>query len=257
MRMKLAPLIKGGVRRIDPWNIRKKFLTSVKRDPGRVEAYSFLNCVDWSKTTAYAASNTEQGIYINLAGREPSGIVKPGKEWDEARTELIKKLENLEHPETGEKLVSRVFKKEEIYAGPHLSRAPDIVFFLKEGEYLADVQPVTRLLQEPNWKTGSGTHRMEGILIACGNDIQKGAYVSGARIIDLAPTILYLMGETIPADMEGEVLTDIVNKEFVRKHTPQYAEASNENYIHGTQEAELNEKDAMRLKEQLKGLGYL
>jgi len=212
LKTKFLPLLRQTARKVDFLNLRKKFLLTI-RGPERMGAYTFLNCIDWSKTTAYAASNTEQGIYINLFGREPYGIIKPGNDYQEVRELIIKNLRDFEDPRTKEPIVSRIYKREEIYSGPHMSIAPDIIFFLKEGEYLANVQPLDHLFEGLSWKTGTGTHRLEGIFIGYGKDMKNGIHIEDARIIDLAPTILNLMGIPIPDDMDGRVLTEIFKEE--------------------------------------------
>ena len=66
-------------------------------------------------------------IYINLEGREERGRVANGKPYEELREELVNRLSGLPHPETGQPVLGRVLRREEIYSGPHISRAPDLV----------------------------------------------------------------------------------------------------------------------------------
>jgi predicted AlkP superfamily phosphohydrolase/phosphomutase len=257
IQMKLAPALRNSVKKLDFLNLRKKLLPNIRKNPARGGAYRFLDCIDWSKTVAYAASNTEQGIYINLAGREPYGIVQPGRDLEKTRDSIMESLRDLEHPQTKEKIVSGVYRKEDIYSGRYLDNAPDIIFSLKEGEYLADVQPKDYLFEKLSWKTGSGTHRMEGIFIAHGEDVKKGLDIEGARIIDLAPTILNMMNVPIPNDMEGEVLGQIFSDEFMKKNPPQYAEPT-ETVDSATIASRVYsfEEEAM-VEKELRDLGYL
>jgi len=255
MRTKLAQMFRPIIGKADFLNLRKKL--AITKASESMMVYGFLDSIDWSRTVAYAASNTEQGIYVNLEGREPYGIVKPGNDWEEARDFIMEKLMELRHPETKEKLVSRSHKKEDIYSGPYANNAPDIVFFLKEGEYLADVQPSNYLIERPSWKTGTGTHRMEGIFIGYGRDIRNGLHVSNARIIDIAPTILNLMNVPIPDDMDGRVLTEIFADHFLRDTPPLYVRPTDT--VDSDKEADglYSHSESAHLKEQLKGLGYL
>jgi bisphosphoglycerate-independent phosphoglycerate mutase (AlkP superfamily) len=46
---------------------------------------------------------------------------------------------------------------------------------------------------------------MEGFLIAAGKDIKSGT-IKAADLIDLAPTILTLLGQPVPPEMEGRAL---------------------------------------------------
>ena len=76
------------------------------------------------------------GININLKGREPLGIVNPGKEYENIIEEIRKELYEVKDPETGEKIVNKVFRPEEIYHGPYIKEAPDLLFFFKNSKYL-------------------------------------------------------------------------------------------------------------------------
>jgi len=258
LKTKLAPSCRQVVRKVDFLNLRKKFMPKRMKAPKRMGTYSFLNCIDWSKTVAYAASNTEQGIYINLAGREPYGIVKPGKELEETRDLIIKSLEELQHPETSEKMVSRIYKREDIYSGPYANNAPDIIFFLKGGEYIADVQPMNYLFEKLSWKTGTGTHRLEGIFIGYGKDMKNGTRIEGARIIDLVPTILSLMSIPIPDDMDGTVLREVFADAFLKDNPPQYVKPAGDDDSAELEEDSLySDKEEAQVEEKLKGLGYL
>jgi predicted AlkP superfamily phosphohydrolase/phosphomutase len=257
LKTKIVPLLRQIVKKADPLNLRKKLTARITKNPERMGAYSFLDCIDWSKTVAYAASNTEQGIYINLEGREPSGIVKPGKDWDEERNLVINRLRDIRNPQTNERLVSRIYKREDIYSGPYVNNAPDIIFFLKEGEYLADVQPMNYLFEKTSWKTGTGTHRMEGIFVGYGKDIKAGLRIADAEIIDLAPTILNLMGVRIPDDMDGKVLTHIFTDDFLKDNPPQYVEGADSVTCDDQGDGVYSDQEAAELEAQLKGLGYL
>jgi predicted AlkP superfamily phosphohydrolase/phosphomutase len=252
-REKIGANLKWLVRRLDPLGLRKKLKSLVFR--GRMRAYSFLNYVDWERTRAYSASNTEQGIYINLAGREPKGFVQPGSEADELRDFIVAKLKEIRHPETGEQLVNRIFLKDEIYHGPFVSKAPDIVFFLKNGEYLADVQLQPALFTPITWKTGSGTHRLEGFFAGCGPDIKKGLELEQPRIIDLAPTILGLLGQPIPSDVEGRVLEEMLTGEFLKDREFVRVEVDEADAPGPSQE--FTRAESEKVEEQLKDLGYL
>jgi predicted AlkP superfamily phosphohydrolase/phosphomutase len=245
--------LKKLIKKIDRFDIAGNIIRKFTKGTKRMSAYEFLNCIDWSKTKAYAGSNTEQGIYINLIGREPYGTVHPN-EHEKTRDELIKKLSTLCHPVTGERLLSHVFKREDIYSGPYLDNAPDIIFFLSNGEYLADVQPADKLFEEKHWRMGSGTHRSEGIFIAYGTDINNGIRINNARIIDLAPTLLNMLDLPIPDDMEGRVLSEIFKNDFLQSNPPRYQ--SGGKFI-GIPDRVYTNDEAAEVEERLRGLGYI
>jgi arylsulfatase A-like enzyme len=70
-------------------------------------------------------------------------------------------------------------------------------------------------MREPEW---SGTHRLHGILAMRGPAIREGARVEGARLIDLMPTLLYLLDVPIPAGLDGHVLSDAIRAEWQQAH---------------------------------------
>jgi predicted AlkP superfamily phosphohydrolase/phosphomutase len=97
-------------------------MTSVK-DLFDNNAILFSN-VDWSRTKAYGLGLGN--IYINLAGREPSGIVFPGKEYDEIVAGIRSGLESLVDPDTKEKPVFKVYTRDEMYSGYDPMLIPDL-----------------------------------------------------------------------------------------------------------------------------------
>jgi predicted AlkP superfamily phosphohydrolase/phosphomutase len=80
--------------------------------------------VDWFGTRAYGVGFT--GICLNLEGREPYGAVPPD-EAEQLKTEIIEKLEALVDPKTGERVVTKVYRREEAYHGPEVVNAPDLI----------------------------------------------------------------------------------------------------------------------------------
>jgi predicted AlkP superfamily phosphohydrolase/phosphomutase len=164
--------------------------------------------IDWSQTQAYSLGNVGQ-IYLNVTGREPQGCVTPGVEYERVRGEIMERLWTLTDPQTGEQVVEAVYPREEIYQGPALEHAPDIVFIPTRLEYFGfgEYEFGSHQIIEPMKRGISGTHRLNGIFLAYGKDIRPGQEISGAHITDLAPTILHLLGEPVPVHMDGQVLS--------------------------------------------------
>jgi len=258
-RKKAASLAKWLRQRIAPTGagrILKKALSLVRK-PKQGTPYRFLQYIDWSTTRAYSVSNTESGIYVNLEGREPQGIVKPGPEAEALKKAIIDRLQQIKHPDTGEYLVpaDRAGLREDVYDGPFMDRAPDILFFLKDGEYPVDVNLDPEIFQPATAETGSGSHRMNGIFCASGPDIRQGARPELPRIIDLAPTILGLLDLPIPSDMDGAVLREILPDAALEKHSFATREADEKEFLEETQD--FTDEEAAQVEKQLKDLGYL
>lgn len=69
-----------------------------------------------------------------------------------------------------------------------------------------------------------GTHMNapDGVLLAFGDGVRPGVAVAGASVLDITPTVLYLMGLPVARDMEGRVLTEMMDDEFARSHPITY-----------------------------------
>ena len=75
-----------------------------------------------------------------------------------------------------------------------------------------------RTVEVPSVRSGRLLWTENGGLLAVGDGIKEGAVLSSASVLDVAPTILYLMGLPVARDMEGRVLTEIVEEAFARAH---------------------------------------
>ena len=164
-----------------------------------------------SETIAYAitlmggTSGLNFGqIYINDKKRFVDGKVEIG-DYENVRAEIITKLKQLNDSETGESVIKNIWKKEDVYFGSELDIAPDIVFMLLDW-YQVNTDFITRCVIEG--KAGH-SHALQGIFLAYGPDIKKGVEIQGAKIYDLASTILHILGIPIPKDMDGRVLKKV------------------------------------------------
>ncbi|MCK4498604.1 alkaline phosphatase family protein, partial [Candidatus Bathyarchaeota archaeon] len=192
-RVRLLPLLQSIYRKID------------------VQVPTTRSRINWAQTKAFFNSSIgpAASIQINLEGREPKGTVK-AEEYETTRSLILKKLLQIKDPETGQRLVQDAFRREEIYSGPFVQSAPDIVFLTQNFEYSATDRIYGKNLVSNPIHRGRGTHRMNGIFIAHGPDFRKsGERDRPVRIIDLTPTILFMFGAEIPSDMDGKVLLDI------------------------------------------------
>jgi predicted AlkP superfamily phosphohydrolase/phosphomutase len=164
--------------------------------------------VDWSKTRAYALALGQ--IYVNLEGREAKGVVKPGAEYEAVRNDLIAKFSALRDPETGEPVVRRVFKREEIFKGPYFGEAPDLVVGFHEGyrvSWQTSLGGIPPEIIEPNERRWSADHcsvdpeLVPGVLFS-----SRPLTAESPGIEDIAPTVLREFGVAVPRDMDGRDL---------------------------------------------------
>ncbi len=178
--------------------------------------------IDWKNTIAFAYG-VFGAIWLNVKGREPEGAVDPA-EYESIRDEIIRKLKRLKL--NGKALNVKVFKKEEIYPGANMNdNLPDIVI-LPTDDGIQSISPNVGY-GEIFTKSSGGEHRLNGIFLAYGKGIKKGYKIKGAKIYDIAPTILHIFGLPIPNDMDGRVLMEIFEPDSeVAKRKPVYVDPS-------------------------------
>ncbi|UCC54725.1 MAG: alkaline phosphatase family protein [Anaerolineaceae bacterium] len=211
--------------------------------------------VDWSRTVAYSLGNVGQ-VYLNVAGREPQGVVQPGEEYEQVRGQIMERLAQLRDPATGENVVESIYRREEIYQGDWLEQAADIVFIPTRLEYFGfgEYEFGSHKIIESMQRGISGTHRLNGIFLAYGAAVQPGVEIEGASLVDLAPTILHLMSAPIPDEMDGRVLHDI----FQPDYRPAPIVTSGEwSQSENGQDSGLTESQKQVVADRLRGLGYV
>ena len=240
-------------------NLLKSLFPQIK---DKMESYRFFNDVDWTQTQAYGFG-MYGNIFINLKGREPDGIISPGREYEELRDVIIKKLEALTDPRTREKVIEKVYRREELYSGDRVDEAPDLLIAWKNYAYYTSNVPGREkgecfgALQKMDSTDylHIGTHRLDGIFLAMGPAIKKGKEIQDAHIMDLAPTALYALDEEIPENMDGKVLNQIFNRSFQNTHTKRFTKK-----LHGEEEKTVirySDEERKEVEERLKGLGYI
>jgi predicted AlkP superfamily phosphohydrolase/phosphomutase len=215
--------------------------------------------VDWSRTRAFSYS-TFGNVAVNLRGRERDGIVEPGPEYERVRDELIERLLRLESPD-GERIVAAVHRREELFVGPELERLPDLVVEFRDYAWLGkgNLTERTESIDDHIGVRGHprasyvGSHRPDGIVVLSGPAARAGTKLSAA-IADIAPTVLYLLGEPIPEELEGRLLAEAIDRDLLEREPPEYVDAA---------ELELgaprpyDAEGAAEVEDRLRSLGYL
>jgi predicted AlkP superfamily phosphohydrolase/phosphomutase len=187
---------------------------------------------NWTRRLVYAGNNWRYSkafiipgefsgvIRVNLKGREPNGLVESGNEYDCLCDQLIEKLSSLVNVDTGENAVREVVRLDRLFQSENIEQFPDIVVKWAGDMPIRELySPHIGTVSGASHEIRSGAHRSKGFLIASGKNICKGKTIDGGHIMDIAPTILYLMGQPVPRDLDGKVLADIVKDEF-KVNTP-------------------------------------
>lgn len=210
--------------------------------------------VDWRRTQVAndnAFTQETQALRINLGGREPEGIVAPD-EYESLRFGVIQALKELRDPETGHRVVTEVYRGDELFAGPYADRAPDLILQLRDGyKMIGDLvarEYVSRLPQV------AGCHRRDGILVAAGTDLASSLDLGELAISDVMPTLLHFMGLAVPTDCDGSVRLDL----FAPESGPANRQVVYQNVTSAARsvEAEPEENDEEVLS-RLRALGYV
>jgi predicted AlkP superfamily phosphohydrolase/phosphomutase len=202
---------------LQKWTPKSWYYAFNYRFPGLVawvQSYLAGSDIDWSKTRAFCRGK-EGDLFINLKGRDPQGTVEPGAEYEAVRDALIARFGALIDPATGQRAVEKVYRAEEIYQGPMLSFAPDLVIHWRNTSYQPTESDrdkesvfVTRWREYMSWPT-TGGHRLDAVLIAAGPGLRRGSIVTNARLIDLVPTWLRCLCQEIPGELEGRVVSEL------------------------------------------------
>jgi predicted AlkP superfamily phosphohydrolase/phosphomutase len=185
---------------------------------GRTESGEWFKDVDWTRTKAYALGLG--GLYLNLKGREAHGTVEPGAEAAALKAELGRKLTALKDGPNGPAVITRVYDRDAVYAGPYRDNAPDLVIGYNEG-YRASWDGVTGIVNavvvEDNTKAWSGDHCIDPALVPGVLFSSLKINTDKPSIMDVAPTALELFGIAPPGHMDGRSLVDAAGPAGGRK----------------------------------------
>jgi predicted AlkP superfamily phosphohydrolase/phosphomutase len=219
-----------------------------------VSKFLSFHDVDWSRTVAYSMGHVGQ-VYLNRRGREPHGIVEDGADYEATRDRVVEVLRKLTHPETGAALLDEVICGPGVAHGPFADQAPDLHLIFDGYRCIAfplfatNFEVITRQI-----RGDSGCHRSDGIFIGHGPAFRQGTAVDGSQIIDLAPTILHLMGLPVPESMDGRALIEALAPRFLDLYPVRRVLADD-----GREDEEvvLSADQAAEIEERLRALGYL
>jgi predicted AlkP superfamily phosphohydrolase/phosphomutase len=239
-----------------PRRVREKGSNALLENAPKLRGKMMIGDIDLSRTRAYAYwSGIPQDIWLNVAGRDPQGIVQPGAEYDQITAEITEALLHATDWQTGERLVRAVNRADQVYHGPYVNRACDLEVEWTQafvGDYLRTTYHGRELLVPepvPTDTKMTGQHRREGLLIAAGPNIAAGSPLPQAGIEDLAPTFLALMGVPTPGELDGHVLGELVgNAAATIGAAPEPVAVSAAGYT---------EEEEAAIEARLKDLGYL
>ena len=166
-------------------------------------------------------------------------------------------MQELNDPEDGKPVVDHIFRREDIFWGPNLDKAPDLVLIMRDLSYNTHMgfefsQTQGGVISHPKSQE-TGSHRLDGVLIAAGPHIRRAnAEIRSASLQDISPTVLNLLGVPISKDIDGKVLDELI----VSEYDPDYISIK-PGQVPSEPSVQYSEAEEEEVIERLKQLGYL
>jgi predicted AlkP superfamily phosphohydrolase/phosphomutase len=220
-------------------------------DAGARRDNSYFAFLDWNKTTAYCRTPSCNGITIRVAKNPGETGIQPG-EYEAFRNRLIKDLEDLKDAETGERIITEIHKREDVFPGSAMGDAPDLQLVLRDFGFVSvrNVLPVVEKRHYP-----IGTHHPDGVFMAYGPGVEKGKMLGRRHITDVSSTLLYSLDLDVPSDFEGVVPPNMFTAEHKSAH-PITIGAATVSGSAGQTDA-MSDDEKAKIMEQLQMLGYM
>ena len=160
--------------------------------------------IDWSRTVAFALGAYVAQVFVNLEGREPRGVVKPGEEYEAVREQVADLLKSVRGPD-GQRLDTRVFMREEAYRGEMIDVMPDLTVYFDNLHYGAN--EAVGFGSPYSLETAKGpddsNHGEYGMLVIRDPEGRLSGELRGAKLEDIAPTVLRALGLEPPPGLDG------------------------------------------------------
>lgn len=202
---------------------------------------SIVESVDWQSSRAFCRTTSEQGIRINLEGRDSAGVVTE-EEYESVRDEIIEILRELETPE-GEPVFEMVCRREELYDGPHVEDSCDILFLPADMNH--KISP--NLVGETMIPTNIYNHKKTGVFAASSPIINNNAEIESLSLLDIAPIVFACLDLPVPDRFQGSVPEGLLEIDVRSKAYEGIKYGDDEEYTQDQQDVE----------DRLSDLGYL
>jgi predicted AlkP superfamily phosphohydrolase/phosphomutase len=191
---------------------------------GHIHVPSSVLHIDFTQSKCFPLDNGGPvgGIRINLEGREPAGVIKPGTEMDIFCEDLAETLMEIVDYDTGIPMIKSVKRTDILYQGKHLDHLPDLLVEWTDNKLLGIMgagNPDSSKLTLTSKKTGviegvnpdcrTGDHRPEGLFIVLGSGKKAGHLERTVSLMDFAPTFSSLLGVKLP-HVDGEPINEIL-----------------------------------------------
>jgi predicted AlkP superfamily phosphohydrolase/phosphomutase len=221
-------------------------------EAGKRREDSMFAYLDWENTVAYCRTPSSNGINIRVARNPGESGIKPA-DYETLRARLIRDLEELKDPVTGERIITEIHTREAVFPGAAMQDSPDLLLVLRDYGFVSikNRQPVVEARQEI-----AGTHHPDGVFLAYGPGINPGAMIERRNITDVGATLLYSLGLQVPGDFEGQVPEAMFTKQRLATH-PVVIGAATNGRGQDNESARMAEDEKEKIMAQLQMLGYM
>ena len=206
-RSRILPRLRKAYRMLVPIEIRKRL---------RFMAMSVEEKVVGSEREhrrAFAVPHNENSgaIRLNVAGREPSGVIAPGQEYDDYCEQLSQSLLELVNVDTGGPVVDQVVRVKHDFEGDNIDYLPDLMVIWNRSAEIAGVRsPAIGEIRAKYDGTRSGDHTRNGILLTKGPGIKAGVASGTWSVMDAGATLCSMFGVS-PSDSDGKPIKGMVS----------------------------------------------
>jgi len=174
------------------------------RDPLARGEQDYFGDVKWPETRAYGLGIN--ALYLNVKGREPEGCVAPGAAQRALTDELAARLTAVKDPQTGEQVILHAYRPADVYSGPYVGEAPDLLVCYNRGyraswDTVLGKYPREQILD--NRDPWSGDHALDSQIMAGVFFCSRRVAAERPALSDMAPTILNEFGVPAPREMTG------------------------------------------------------
>ncbi|HEX6504188.1 MAG TPA: alkaline phosphatase family protein [Terriglobales bacterium] len=193
---------------LNEWLIQNGYLV-LKKYPTEATRFEKLE-VDWSRTRAWGEGGYYGRVFLNVAGREPQGII-PAADYERTRRRLKHELEDLSDLE-GRPMGTRAVLSDEVYRQTR-NIAPDLSVFFGDLYWRASGSVGAGQIHTLHNDTGpdGANHNWDGIFVSAeGRDLGNNRLdksLAGLSLLDVAPTLMHSYGMASLSGMQGRVIT--------------------------------------------------
>jgi predicted AlkP superfamily phosphohydrolase/phosphomutase len=198
-------------------------------------------------------------LYLNIQGREPSGVVLPERQ-RELQHRVTAELSEIVDPDSGGPLFSHIYGSEELYPGTAVGQPPDLVLDNHSSHWGLSLQVPPSIMKKDGYFVRDtdvwyGEHNSEGMFVFAGEDVLADPGRGSAHILDIPSTLLHLCNTPIPDDYDGQVLTELLQPAFLSDHPVRSQPGDSAKTAPSG--PEYSEVEAVELLARLRALGYV